>query len=139
MIPSMIYNMGSGILRAVGDSKRPLLFLVVCTLVNTVLDLFFVGVLRMEVKGAAIATSLSQLICAVLVIYTLRRRSDSCRLVMEKHSFDWALLGRFTASRTSLSRRRSTRSVPTPSPRGRRSGSSTASSGPSPALSASPS
>lgn len=97
MIPSMIYNMGSGILRAVGDSKRPLLFLVVCTLVNTVLDLFFVGVLRMEVKGAAIATSLSQLICAVLVIYTLRRRSDSCRLVMEKHGFDWALLGRMVA------------------------------------------
>lgn len=97
MIPSMIYNMGSGILRAVGDSKRPLLFLVVCTLVNTVLDLFFVGVLRMEVKGAAIATSLSQLICAVLVIYTLRRRGDSCRLVMEKHSFDRALLGRMVA------------------------------------------
>lgn len=97
MIPSMIYNMGSGILRAVGDSKRPLLFLVVCTLVNTVLDLFFVGVLRMEVKGAAIATSLSQLICAMLVIYTLRRRSDSCRLVMEKHGFDWALLGRMVA------------------------------------------
>ena len=72
MIPSMIYNMGSGILRALGDSKRPLLFLVVCTIVNTVLDLLFVAVLRMEVAGAAIATSLSQLICAALVIRTLQ-------------------------------------------------------------------
>ena len=97
MIPSMIYNMGSGILRAVGDSRKPLLFLVVCTLVNTVLDLLFVGLFHMEVKGAAIATSLAQLICAVLVIYTLRRRSDSCRLIVEKRSFDWPLLGRMLA------------------------------------------
>lgn len=73
MIPSMIYNMGSGILRALGDSKRPLLFLVVCTIVNTILDLFFVAVLKLEVAGAAIATSLSQLICAWLVIRTLQR------------------------------------------------------------------
>ncbi len=97
MIPAMIYNMGSGILRAVGDSKRPLYFLAVCMLVNTVLDLFFVAVLRMEVKGAAIATSLSQLICAVLVIRTLRRRDDSCCLRAEKHGFDWKLLGRMLA------------------------------------------
>ena len=97
MIPAMIYNMGSGILRAVGDSKRPLYFLAVCMVVNTVLDLFFVAVLRMEVKGAAIATSLSQLICAVLVIRTLRRRDDSCCLRAEKHGFDWKLLGRMLA------------------------------------------
>lgn len=97
MIPSMIYNMGSGILRAVGDSKKPLLFLAVCTIVNTVLDLLFVAVFRMEVKGAAIATSLSQLICAVLVIHTLRRRADSCRLVLEKGNFDRSLLWRMLA------------------------------------------
>lgn len=97
MIPSMIYNMGSGILRAVGDSKRPLLFLVVCTLVNTVLDLLFVAVFRMEVKGAAIATSLSQFICAALVLYTLFRREDSCRLVLGKGTFDKGLLGRMLA------------------------------------------
>lgn len=97
MIPSMIYNMGSGILRAVGDSKRPLLFLVVCTLVNTVLDLLFVAVFRMEVKGAAIATSLSQLICAAFVLYTLFRRTDSCRLVLEKGRFDTSLLWRMLA------------------------------------------
>lgn len=97
MIPSMIYNMGSGVLRAVGDSKRPLFFLAVCTLVNTLLDLLFVAVFRMEVKGAAIATSLAQLVCAVLVLYTLRRRNDCCRLVLRRDGFDRALLGRMLA------------------------------------------
>ena len=84
MIPSMIYNMGSGILRALGDSKRPLLFLVVCTIVNTILDLFFVAVLKLEVAGAAIATSLSQLICAWLVIRTLQRAHGDYRLDLKK-------------------------------------------------------
>lgn len=85
MIPCMIYNMGSSVLRAVGDSRRPLYFLMLCTAVNTVLDLFFVAVLRMEVAGAAIATSLSQVICAVFVLRSLARRTDACRL-------DWAQL-----------------------------------------------
>lgn len=80
MIPSMIYNMGSSALRAVGDSRRPLYFLILCTMVNIVLDLLFVAVLRMEVAGAAIATSLSQLICAAFVLHSLSRRTDACRL-----------------------------------------------------------
>lgn len=84
MIPSMIYNMGSSILRAVGDSRKPLLFLAVCTAANTVLDLLLVAVFRMEVAGAAIATSLSQLICAVLVISTLRRQKNACRLELRR-------------------------------------------------------
>ena len=84
MIPSMIYNMGSGILRALGDSKRPLYFLIVCTIVNTILDLFFVAVLKMEVAGAAIATSLSQVICAWLVIYTLQRAHGDYHLELKK-------------------------------------------------------
>ena len=84
MVPSMIYNMGSGILRALGDSKRPLLFLVVCTIVNTILDLFFVAVLKMEVAGAAIATSLSQVICAWLVIHTLQRAKGDYHLELKK-------------------------------------------------------
>ena len=49
----MLYNIGSGILRAVGDSRRPFYFLVICALTNTVLDLFFVLVLRMGVEGVA--------------------------------------------------------------------------------------
>ena len=94
MIPSMIYNMGSGILRALGDSKRPLLFLVVCTIVNTILDLFFVAVLKLEVAGAAIATSLSQLICAWLVIRTLQRAHGDYRLDLKKIRPDGWLLKR---------------------------------------------
>ena len=94
MIPSMIYNMGSGILRALGDSKRPLLFLVVCTIVNTILDLLFVAVFKMEVAGAAIATSLSQLICAWLVIRTLQRAHGDYRLDLKKIRPDGWLLKR---------------------------------------------
>ena len=84
MIPSMIYNMGSGVLRAMGDSRRPLYFLLLCTAVNTVLDLVCVAVLRLEVAGAAIATSLSQLICAAFVICSLMRRQDEARLELPK-------------------------------------------------------
>ena len=60
MIPSLVYNMGAGILRAAGDSRRPLYFLICGCLVNIVLDLLFVLVFKMEVEGAAIATILSQ-------------------------------------------------------------------------------
>ena len=94
MVPSMIYNMGSGILRALGDSKRPLYFLIACTVVNTVLDLFFVAVLKMEVAGAAIATSLSQLICAWLVLHTLQRAHGDARLELRKIRPDAWLLKR---------------------------------------------
>ena len=77
MIPCMIYNMGSSVLRAVG---------------NTVLDLLFVAVLKMEVAGAAIATSLSQLICAAFVLRSLSRRQDACRLELSKFRADRPLL-----------------------------------------------
>ena len=94
MIPAMIYNMGSGILRAVGDSKRPLYFLIVCVAVNTVLDLLFVAVFRMEVAGAAIATSLAQLVCAALVLWTLAKMPGACRLEVQKLRFTRSLLSR---------------------------------------------
>ena len=94
MVPSMIYNMGSGILRAVGDSKRPLYFLIVCVAVNTVLDLLFVAAFRMEVAGAAIATSLAQLVCAALVLWTLARQQGACRFSFQKLRFTHGLLGR---------------------------------------------
>ena len=68
MIGNLIYNMGSGILRAVGDSKRPLYFLIASCLTNIVLDLLFVVCFKMGVAGAALATILSQLLSAVLVI-----------------------------------------------------------------------
>ena len=94
MIPSMIYNMGSSVLRAFGDAKRPLYFLLVCAAVNTGLDLLFVITFKMEVAGAAIATSISQLVCAVLVLATLLRLPDPQRLRLRSLRMDRRLLGR---------------------------------------------
>ncbi len=73
----MIYNIGSGILRAIGDSQRPFYFLAVCAVANIVLDLAFVLVIPMGVAGVALATILSQIVSAVLVIITLLR-TDAC-------------------------------------------------------------
>ena len=71
MIPQIIYNMGTNILRAVGDSKRPLYFLIIASLVNIVLDIVFVAGFSWGVAGAALATIISQLASAVLIIRCL--------------------------------------------------------------------
>ena len=97
IIGNLVYNMGAGILRAVGDSKRPLYFLIVCALANTGLDLLFVAVFGLGTAGAAMATSLSQLICAGLVIWVLLRIPGDCRLHLSELRFDGALLRRMTA------------------------------------------
>jgi len=76
----MIYNMGAGILRAVGDSKRPFYYLVVCATVNIALDLIFVLVLGMGVEGVAWATVIAQAISAILVIIELLRYDSAIRL-----------------------------------------------------------
>lgn len=72
----LIYNMGAGILRAVGDSKRPFIFLVVAAVLNTVLDILFVAGFKMGVVGVAVATVIAQGVSAILVMITLLR-SDS--------------------------------------------------------------
>ncbi len=69
----LVYNMGSAILRAVGDSRRPLYFLVFSALTNTLLDLLFVIVFRLGVAGVALATIIAQGLSAVLVLATLTR------------------------------------------------------------------
>ena len=71
MIPNVIYNMGTGVLRAVGDSRRPLFFLIAASLCNIVLDLVLVLVFHMGVLGVAIATVFSQVLSAVLVVLSL--------------------------------------------------------------------
>jgi putative MATE family efflux protein len=88
----MLYNAGAGILRAVGDSKRPFYFLVVCALMNTALDLLFVLKFRMGVKGVAIATILSQFISAILVIITLCRTKSCVNLSFRKLRLHWDML-----------------------------------------------
>ena len=92
MIGLMLYNMGAGILRAVGDSKRPFYFLVVCAVLNTVLDLLFVLVFKMGVDGVAWATVLSQCISAILVVITLLRSHDCVKLRIPKLHIHWPIL-----------------------------------------------
>ena len=82
-VASMVYNMGAGILRAMGDSKRPMLFLVVTCFLNITMDLLFVVVLGLGVAGAAIATVLSQVVSALLVLLVLLRLPDT-RLEVKK-------------------------------------------------------
>ena len=79
MIPMMLFNMGAGILRAVGDSRRPLYYLVVFCLLNILLDLLLVAGLKLGVAGAAAATVLSNLVSALLIIGQLTRTEDSYR------------------------------------------------------------
>ncbi len=90
----MVYNIGAGILRAVGDSQRPFYYLVVCALLNTVLDLVFVLVLHMGVEGVALATVLSQGISAVLVCINLLRTTSCIRLSITKLKIHWDMLKR---------------------------------------------
>lgn len=71
MIPQIVYNMGTNILRAVGDSKRPLYFLIIASLVNIVLDILLVAVVPWGVAGAAIATVVSQVVSMVLTLRCL--------------------------------------------------------------------
>lgn len=80
---SMIYNFGSSILRAVGDTKRPFIFLSVAGLINVGLNLFFVIVFNMGVAGVAWATVISQVISAVLVIISLMQFNGPCRLILK--------------------------------------------------------
>ncbi|MBQ4639596.1 MAG: MATE family efflux transporter [Clostridia bacterium] len=92
MIPSLIYNIGSGILRAVGDSRRPLYFLIASCMVNIVLDVLFVLGFEMGVAGAALATIISQAVSAVLVMLVLSRTSNSYKLQVRKLGFNGPIL-----------------------------------------------
>lgn len=89
MISLMMYNMGSGILRAVGDSLRPFYFLAVSALTNTVLDLVFVLVFKMGVRGVALATVLAQTLSAALIIITLIRIDNCVKLRPRRLKVHW--------------------------------------------------
>ena len=91
---NLLYNMGAGILRAVGDSRRPFYFLVISCFTNIALDLVFVVGFKMGVRGAATATILSQLVSACLVIGTLMRAKDSFRYEIRKTRITPAILMR---------------------------------------------
>ena len=83
----MIYNMGSGILRAVGDSRTPLYFLMVSSVVNILLDLLFVIKIQMGVAGVAWATLIAQAISACLVLIRLMTSTESYKLIVKDIRF----------------------------------------------------
>lgn len=84
----IIYNMGSAILRAVGDSKRPLYYLICSSIINVVFDLVFVVNLNLGVAGAAYATVLSQIVSAILVLVSLSVSKGMYKLRWNKLSID---------------------------------------------------
>lgn len=81
---NMIYNFGASILRASGDTKRPLLFLSISGLVNVLLNLFFVLVCGMDVEGVALATIASQFLSAGMVLFVLLREKGDIKLELKK-------------------------------------------------------
>ena len=84
----VIYNIGAGILRAVGDSKHPLIFLCISSVTNVILNFLFIAVFKWDVSGAALATVLSQLLSAVLVILTLTRSENAHKLFFNEIAFE---------------------------------------------------
>lgn len=84
---NMVYNFSASILRAVGDTKSPLIFLSIAGVINVILNVIFVRQFNMNVAGVALATTISQGISAVLVVITLMRRKDACKLSLSKLRF----------------------------------------------------
>ena len=97
VIGLLLYNMGSGILRAVGDSRRPFYFLVVSAVLNTVLDLLFVLKFHMGVEGVAYATIIAQAVSAVLTLWVLMRAEGGIRLELRALRFTWSVLRQIVA------------------------------------------
>ena len=94
IIPNLIYNMGAGILRAVGDSKRPLYFLIASCFTNIILDVILVAMMAMGVAGAAVASISSQLLSALLVVWALVKTEDMYKLEWSKVRIDRRMLRR---------------------------------------------
>lgn len=86
---NLLYNFGAGIMRAVGDTKRPLFYLSIAGLANVALNLLLVIVIRMDVAGVAIATVVSQLLSAIFVMQHLLRTHESIHVDMKKLGLDW--------------------------------------------------
>ncbi len=87
MTASMVYNFGAAILRAAGDTQSPLRYLTAAGIVNVILNIIFVRVFNMNVASVALATTISQIISAVLMIINLMRRTDCCKLSLRKMRF----------------------------------------------------
>ncbi|WP_235986048.1 MATE family efflux transporter [Clostridium vitabionis] len=93
----LIYNMGAGILRAVGDTTRPLYFLILTSLLNIFLDILFVISFHMGIAGVAWATILSQFISSAMVLLVLLRTKDVYRFSFRDMRIDWGILRKIFA------------------------------------------
>ena len=91
-IGMVLYNSCRGIMQAVGDSRHPLQYLIISSLVNVVLDILFIAVFHMDVEGAALATILSQFLSVFLCLGRLMRSSEEYRVHLRKIGFDWEIL-----------------------------------------------
>lgn len=87
MAASMIYNIGAGIFRAVGNSKTPFYFLIAANIINVVLDIFFVAIFQWGVAGVALTTVLSQLLSAFLIVRSLMKTELPCKIRINKLLF----------------------------------------------------
>ncbi|MBQ5809989.1 MAG: MATE family efflux transporter, partial [Clostridia bacterium] len=84
IIFTMLYNYGAAILRAAGDTKSPLVYLTIAGVLNVILNYIFVITTSLDVAGVALATTISQALSATLVLITLAKREDACRLDFRK-------------------------------------------------------
>jgi putative MATE family efflux protein len=94
LAPLLIYNAGAAILTALGDSRRPLIFLLISSILNIIGDLVLVLIFKMGVEGVAISTVFAEVVCAVLVLTTLARSDISRRLIIKEIKVKFGILKR---------------------------------------------
>ncbi|MDO5308204.1 MAG: MATE family efflux transporter [Planctomycetia bacterium] len=92
MVAVTLYNFGAAILRAKGDTQRPLIYIIIAGAVNVVLNVVFVVSYKLDVKGVALATVLSQYLSAFLVLWALARETDAFRLQWRKLRLETAIV-----------------------------------------------
>ena len=92
MIPMMIFNMGSGILRAVGDSKTPLYYLAISGITNIILDIVFAVIFKLGVSGVAMATTIAQFVSSILILIKLIKTSEVYKISVNKIKIDFNIL-----------------------------------------------
>ncbi len=91
--PMLIYNFGSAVIRAEGDSRRPLIYVIISGIVNVTLNYILCLVLTNKVAAVAISTAVSQVVGAVLVMVRLLTKNGACRFTLKKFSFSFRELG----------------------------------------------
>lgn len=84
LVFNIVYNMAAGILNAAGNSKRPLVYLGIASVLNIFLDLLFIDVMNMGIAGAAIATNISQIVSCVLILFFLIKVPESYQVTLKK-------------------------------------------------------